>query len=52
MGYILISGSAVTPAWAPTLSLIERVMAKPGACIYDSHTLYGPTGFPCRSNFN
>ncbi len=39
----IISGSAETPAYAPILSPILLVIAKPGASIYDNHTLSGPT---------
>lgn len=41
-----ISGSDITPAYAPTLSPKLLVIANPGASIYDNQTLSGPIGLP------
>lgn len=49
VGYVVnssISGSAITPAYAPILSPIDLVIANPGASTYCSQTLSGPTLFP------
>jgi hypothetical protein len=42
-----ISGSLVTPTLAAAKSPIDLVIAKPGTCLFLSHTRFGPKNYGC-----
>ena len=46
---LLLPGSAITPASAPTLSPNDLVIASPGMSTVFSQTLSGPSGLPLTS---